>query len=470
MKVLLISTNTAASPYPVFPLGCGIIASVLKGAGHDVRMLDIMAESDGDIDTERILDLLRCELRSFHPELTGISIRNIDNVNILEEEIFLDIPRIIVSELHKLVPEMSVVLGGSGFSIMPEKILDFTGADFGIAGEGEALILELVDAITSGRMPENRILRCDGKGLEGKEIRGAEYSSSVSHKSTTVTEFYTGKGSILPIQTKRGCLNNCVYCTYPFLEGRILRDRAPEDVVSEMKILHEEHGADFLFFTDSVFNDADGRYLKIIEAIEKSGIDIPWTAFFQPDPELDADTVDRLIAAGLHSVELGPDAASDTTLKAIGKKFSFDDVVHCNKLFSDKHIAVANYFMMGGPGETEDTAKEGVENIRALDMSVSFVFLGIRILPGTPLFKIAIRENIITESTDLLNPVYYFSPSLDRKWLEDYLDSTLSKMKHCVYPPNSMDTGIQILRKMGYRGNLWEMMVKDSRRLPKTAQ
>jgi radical SAM superfamily enzyme YgiQ (UPF0313 family) len=125
--------------------------------------------------------------------------------------------------------------------------------------------------------------------------------------------------------------------------------------------------------------------------------------------------------------------------------------------------------MMGGPGETEKTAEKGVENIRALDMSVSFVFLGIRILPGTPLYKIALRENIITEDADLLQPTYYFSPNLERKWLENYLDSTLSRIKHCVYPPNSMDNGIQILRKMGYRGNLWEMMVKGSKRLRKVS-
>jgi hypothetical protein len=100
-------------------------------------------------------------------------------------------------------------------------------------------------------------------------------------------------------------------------------------------------------------------------------------------------------------------------------------------------------------------------------MSVSFVFLGIRILPGTPLYQIALQESIINKDTDIVQPHYYFSPQLERKWLEDYLDNTLTKIKHCVYPPNSMDAGIQILRQMGYRGNLWEMMVKNSKRLKK---
>ena len=464
MKILLISSNTATSPYPVFPLGCGIIASVLTEAGHDVRLFDVMPELEQCGSVEKTMLTLDCEIRKFAPDLVGISIRNIDNVNILEEKSFLAIPEKIVNSVRRLAPDVPVIMGGSGFSIMPEKILNYTGADYGIAGEGEEVILELIGDLESGRKPP-RILKGKGGGLRGRSIKGAEYSLLHDLSGNSLSEFYKSSGSILPLQTKRGCLNNCVYCTYPFLEGRNLRTRDPGDVVREMQLLKEEHGAEFIFFTDSVFNDAEGEYLKIIEVIEKSGLEIPWTAFFQPDPDLTNETVERLIASGLHSVELGPDATSNTTLKAIGKKFNFDDVIRCNQLFSDHHIAVANYFMMGGPEETEDTAREGVENIRKLNMSVSFVFLGIRILPGTPLFKLALNQNIISEETNLVNPVYYFSPQLDRVWLEEYLDSTLAKIKHCVYPPNSMDTGIQILRQMGYRGNLWEMMVKDSKRL-----
>jgi radical SAM superfamily enzyme YgiQ (UPF0313 family) len=297
--------------------------------------------------------------------------------------------------------------------------------------------------------------------LQGGNILGAEYFPELA-------KLYNKAGCVMPVQTKRGCSNHCVYCTYPLLEGRELRCRPPKAVVADMVELHEEHGADMIFFTDSVFNDAAGKYLDLVEAIEAAELDIPWTAFFQPDPDLTDKLVDRLVSAGLHSVELGPDATTDTTLKAIGKSFNFDDVVRCNELFAGKNIAVANYFMMGVPGETEVTAQLGVENIGKLDMSVSFVFLGVRILPGTPLFRIAVNEKIISADAPMLDPVYYFSPDLDRTWLEEYLEQTLSRIKHCVYPPNSMDSGIRILRQMGYRGNLWEMMVKNSRRLPKS--
>jgi radical SAM superfamily enzyme YgiQ (UPF0313 family) len=445
MKILLISSNNATNPYPVYPLGCAVIAEALICAGHEVEILDVMPIREN-------YDQLRQAVLDFQPAVVGISIRNIDNVNILEEKSFLKFPTQITEIIHSEFAGIPVILGGSGFSIMPERILEFVGADYGVAGEGEEIFINIVQQLEAGIKLDKKIFKSDNP-LYGSDIHGAVYQKNL-------VSFYSENGSILPLQTKRGGLNHCLYCSYPFLEGRNIRCRPPEDVVNDIRFLKEEMNADYLFFTDSVFNDADGEYLKIIEAIEKADVNLPWTAFFQPDPKLNRDLILRMAKTGLHSVELGPDAASDTTLKAIGKNFSFQDVLRCNELFASENIPVANYFMMGGPGENKQTVIEGVENIRALNMSVSFVFLGIRILPCTPLFKIAIKQNVISEDSDIITPHYYFSPEVDKKWLEKYLNDTLGKIKNCVYPPNSMDAGIQILRKMGYRGNLWELMVK----------
>ncbi len=452
MKILLFSSNTACAPYPTYPLGCSIICSALRAHGHEVKLMDMMPLKDTPEED------IACEIRNFSPDIAGISIRNIDNVNVLEQETFLDAPRKLVGTIRRTCPGIPVVLGGSAFSIMPERILEALGADYGIAGEGEVAFPDLVSMLEHGIEPPKKILRAP-QNLNGNLIRGDSYS-------TEITAFYSGQGSILPVQTKRGCPNKCMYCTYPHIEGTAIRTRDPKDVADDMTELKQRHNADFIFFTDSVFNDSEGRYMELVEHLEKNNPGIPWTAFFQPDPSLDQNILKRLADCGLHSVELGPDATSDTTLKAMGKNFSFDEVLRCNKLFASHNIAVANYFMMGGPGETEETAREGVDNIRLLDMSACFVFLGVRILPNTPLHILALSQNIISKDTDLTSPVYYFSPKLDRQWLENFLEQTLSKIKHCVYPPNSMDDGIRILRSMGYRGNLWEMMVKDSKRIP----
>jgi radical SAM superfamily enzyme YgiQ (UPF0313 family) len=432
-----------------------------------VLFFDFMMESNKETEEGGALSRFEREIREFHPSFIGLSIRNVDNVNTLEQETFLDIPKLIVETVRKTLPDVPVLLGGSGYSIMPAEILEAVGADYGVAGEGEQAVVEFAEALKKGELPREKITirtRPNFKTpLQGDAILGAEYLPRL-------VDFYNKAGCVMPVQTKRGCSNHCVYCTYPILEGRELRCRPPEDVVADMLNLRDNLGADMVFFTDSVFNDSRGKYLEIVDAMERERVNIPWTAFFQPDPGLTERLVERLAATGLQSVELGPDATTDDTLKSIGKSFSFEDVVRCNKLFAEKNIAVANYFMMGVPGETKETVEEGVENIKSLDMSVSFVFLGVRILPGTPLFHIAVKEKVISGDASMLEPVYYFPPDLDKKWLEDFLGETLAKIKHCVYPPNSMDSGIRILRQMGYRGNLWEMMVKNSRRLPKRSR
>ena len=152
MKIFLISANRSTEPYPVFPLGLATIANALRTAGHCVEIFDCLFDSD-----------LHERLRAFAPQLVGISLRNIDNENSLAEEWYLDDIRQLVASVHDVTRRArrsrpTVVLGGAGFSIMPEKILEHTNADYGIAGEGEVLIVKLADILARGEKPEARIL------------------------------------------------------------------------------------------------------------------------------------------------------------------------------------------------------------------------------------------------------------------------------------------------------------------------
>ncbi|MBI4838587.1 MAG: cobalamin B12-binding domain-containing protein, partial [Nitrospirae bacterium] len=89
MKILLISSNTATSPYPIYPLGLGIIAAALTAAGHDVLQVDILQKNAS-------LDAVAAEIVNFNPGLIGISVRNIDNVNLMHEQYYIDTVRNIV--------------------------------------------------------------------------------------------------------------------------------------------------------------------------------------------------------------------------------------------------------------------------------------------------------------------------------------------------------------------------------------
>ncbi len=442
MKVFLISSNIANTPYSVYPLGLSMIASSLQNAGHEVRQFDFLASN-------RSMGELTKGIKSFNPDIIGISIRNIDNVNLLNEQRYIEAVRDIVRDIRNTT-SAKIILGGSGFSIMPESILDKVGADYGIAGEGEALILEFINNMESKNPPKEKILR-SLPSLRGRGIPSAYYDERIM-------QFYLKSGNVASVQTKRGCIHKCIYCSYPILEGEKIRTREAKLVVDDIEGLINKHKAKYIFFTDSVFNDDQENYLKVLEEMRSRRINIPWTAFFKP-AKIDDKILLLMQATGLKAAEIGADAASDITLRNIGKSFLFRDVISCNDIFAKYNIATAHYFMFGCPGETKDTVLEGIDNIKSLKKTASFIFMGIRILPSTPLAKIAKRDGLIKEKQDLLEPVYYIAPGIDQKWLEDVLTESFKGMRNCVFPPDALDSSLAFLHKLGYSGSLWDMLI-----------
>jgi lipid biosynthesis B12-binding/radical SAM protein len=446
MRVLLISANVTLSPYPIYPLGVSMVAAALVKAGHSVQQSDFLMQNTS-------LEAIGNEVRQFNPDLIGISIRNIDNVNLMNEQYYIQNVRKIVSTIRKIT-EVKILLGGAGFSLIPDLILQETGADYGIIGEGEKLAVEFANNAEQGIYPQERLIG-PASLLPGGLIKSALYDEQL-------VEFYLHSGNIASIQTKRGCAYKCVYCTYPLLEGTELRRREAREVVDDIELLRDKHKTKYIFFVDSVFNDDEGAYLDVVDEMLRRDISIPWTGFIKPGGLTD-EIVERMKKTGFAAAEVGADAACDTTLKKMGKNFSFQDVVECNDLFARHGVATSHFFMFGGPGETEETVHEGIRNILGLQKCVSFIFMGIRILPDTPLARIAINENIISASDGLLKPTYYISPALDKKWLEETLTHAFAGERRCLFPPDSMETSLRMLHKLGYNGPLWDMLISGER-------
>jgi len=139
MKILLISANTITAPYPVYPLGLDYVARAVED-NHQVKLADMNSLRDD----EHLKEIIE----GFSPDILGISLRNIDNTDVVDPTGFIGTYRKLIQKIRGY-SNASIVLGGSGFTIFPEKILDSLNADYGIIGEGERLAL-LLDAIEKG--------------------------------------------------------------------------------------------------------------------------------------------------------------------------------------------------------------------------------------------------------------------------------------------------------------------------------
>ncbi len=166
MRVLLVSANTATTPYPVYPIGCSMIAAALINAGHEVCQFDYLKQDNS-------LDALSQSIEEFSPELIGISIRNIDNVNLLNEQCYIESVKDIVKKIRE-VTYAKVVLGGPGFSLIPDFILKETSADYGIIGEGESLMVDFTNNAANKTYPAEPLVGPETRHF-GKDIPSAKY-------------------------------------------------------------------------------------------------------------------------------------------------------------------------------------------------------------------------------------------------------------------------------------------------------
>ena len=123
-RVLLISANGYEVPYAVFPLGLAQVNAALRAAGHETRWMDCLADAAPIEQT----------LAEFQPDLIGVSLRNIDDVAFRKRDTLYG-TLFKLCERIRLCSTARIVVGGSGFSIFPERLLERSGADFGIQGE-----------------------------------------------------------------------------------------------------------------------------------------------------------------------------------------------------------------------------------------------------------------------------------------------------------------------------------------------
>jgi radical SAM superfamily enzyme YgiQ (UPF0313 family) len=447
-KVLLISDNRCTKPDPVFPLGLAYLNSALRRAGHDTHWVDSLAGA------EQIEDVLA----GYRPDVVGISVRNIDDVIIRKRETFFDnLPSLGETIRQKI--KCPVVVGGSGFSIFPRQLLDMTGADYGICGEGEAGFVSLLAALNNGRNFSGiagLVYRENGTVVinppagvpDGQTLETGDRPASVS-------DYYLRTSGMLNLQTQRGCACRCCYCTYPVIEGRHNRRRSAEAVADEFEQV-QRLGARYAFIVDSVFNSSPRHVTEICEAILRRNVKLGWGCFLRPQG-LTPELMRLMKRAGLAHIEFGSDSFCDEVLAAYQKGLTFDDILHSSELADRENIDFCHFLISGGPGETRETLRRGFEASLRIKNAVIIAVVGMRIYPGTQLFPQAVAEGCIGRETDLLAPAYYLAPGLKVDEVFAGLQQFARLASNWIVgdPPPAYTRLVERLRKKGTVGPLW---------------
>lgn len=411
-RVLLISANRERQPYPVVPNGLACVASALSAAGHDLRFLDLCFERDPVAAAAR-------GAREHDPAIVGVSVRNIDNSDAIALRHYTPEAKAIFDAVREAVPSAKLIAGGAAFGVAPEALFQSFGVDYAVAGDGERASVALVDALARGEevhaLP-GLVRLVDGRvhfTPPGEDARLDDLPNPALHRWIDIKR-YERHGATIPIQTKRGCVYKCVYCTYRNVEGWGYRTRDPEKVADEIEELHREAGVKCFDFVDSTFNSPPGHALEVCESIihRKMRVHLD-TTNFTPAAASD-ELLFAMRHAGFRTLGITAESASDPVLQKLEKGFTAAKAREVAERVEKFGIRALWIFLVGGPGETAQTLEETLRfaEWRLNRGDAVYLTVGLRIYPGTTLQRIAISEGVVSNEDTLLDPAFYFSPGL----------------------------------------------------------
>lgn len=462
MKIALINTNLIWPP--VAPIGLDYIAEALHAAGQSVQLLDLCWEDDPHAAIARFFADARFDL-------VGMTLRNTDDCAFVNGRSFLPQFR----EMVRSVRENSaapVVVGGVGFSVMPESILALTGADYGVWGEGEFVLPELALRL------EDRLPFMDLPGLVWRDNqvwrRNPPFWRSPAELPSMSRQWvdnrrYFQHGGQAGFETRRGCSCGCTYCADPVAKGNCVRLRPPRAVVDELERLLDQ-GINVLHTCDGEFNIPYKHAMDVCAEISRRGLGdrLRWYAYCAPAP-FTGELARAMREAGCAGIDFGADNGDATMLRRLGRPFGPGDILNATRLAKERGMVVMLDLLLGAPGESRASVERTVTLAREASPDRIGVTVGVRVYPGTPLAaQIAAVENAagITVEEDPLKPRFFLEPAIADEvfdWLHTmigdderflFFDPARPKQN---YNYNSNQRLVEAIEK-GYRGAFWDIL------------
>lgn len=454
MRILLISPNTEMLPDPVFPLGLAFLSGALEQSSHQHEILDLCF-------TEDYGEALDQSVADFAPEIIGLSLRNVDNVAYPNTHSYLPFYRKVVSHLREIT-SAPIVLGGSGFSLMPWLMLENLQADYGIVGEAEVTLVHFLDHMERGQVPDQLAGVVSASSKRVPQLLAPERSPSqdflMPWRDKLANEEYLRFGGMGNLQTKRGCGFSCVYCTYPLIEGPEVRLRPPKQVGEEIQQLRDQ-GVDTFFVVDNVFNFPPHHAQSICREILQRNLQVSWSCYLHPQFVTESLLL-LMKEAGCTGVEFGTDAGSDRLLTLLGKSFNTEEVLRASELCHKVGLSFCHSLVFGGPGESRETIRETLALMGEVSPTAVIAMVGIRLFPGTRLAEFASPEDLIITDETMLKPTFYLAESV-RLFVLDLLHEHAEENKNWILPGSNVNIDRRLqekLRRFGLKGPLWEHM------------
>jgi radical SAM superfamily enzyme YgiQ (UPF0313 family) len=410
----LINTNRMVPA--IAPIGLEYVAEVAARAGIEVSILDL-ALCDDPVKT------IPEYFAAHNPSLIGLSFRNVDDCFWPSAQWFVPGLAELVQRIHGL-SEAPIVVGGVGFSVFAQQVVNYTGVEFGIRGDGEAATISLYRQLRNGgdfaEVPG--LLWRQGEQILVNEPAWPADLSLPIRRTMIDNRTYFARGGQCGFETKRGCNRQCLYCADPLSKGSVPRSRKPAEVADEIESLLSE-GIDVLHTCDAEFNVPRSHAMAVCEELNRRSLGerVRWYAYLAVTP-FDAEMAAAMRKAGCVGINFTGDSASEQMLATYRQPHRSEDLANAVRLCRENGIKVMIDLLLGGPGETPQTAAETIDFIKRINPDCAGTSMGIRIYPGTGMVDAVQAEGPLetnpglrrkyTGPVDFFQPTFYISPAL----------------------------------------------------------
>jgi anaerobic magnesium-protoporphyrin IX monomethyl ester cyclase len=378
-----------------FPQGVAYIAAVLKKRGYEI---EIYNQDIHHYPEEHLTEYLNCH----HFDVVGVGVIG----GYYQYRKLLKIAAAINDSKDRPV----FILGGHGPSPEPAYFIKKTQADYVVIGEGEATMLELLEAIGNKKVVSNikgiayrkdndvvvnerqpLIRDIDSLPFPAYELFPMEYYRLFREPHANASDF------VFPVLSGRGCPFHCNFC-YRIDQG--FRPRSNESIIEEIKLLQRDYRINYINFSDELLMSSVSRIESLCQDFFKKHLNIKWSCNGRLN-FAKKDILSLMKKAGCLFINYGIEAMDDQILKNMNKDLTTKQIIEGIEATLEVGISPGYNIIFGNIGENRETLNKGVEFLLKYDDCAQFrTIRPVTPYPGSALYYYALERGMLKNAED----------------------------------------------------------------------
>ncbi len=398
-------------------MGVLVLAAVARARGYHVRLIDAKEQGSSPEAVSR-------QIAALHPDYLGLSATTISVTNAAR----------IAERVKGLCPEVVTILGGAHVSALPCRTLEvFPSIDFGIAGEGEVALFDLLERLDRGTAVDDiagLAYRRDGQiwcnprapyieDLDALPPPAWDLLPDFPHRFQPSLFSYP-RTPVATLITSRGCPFSCSFCDRS-TSGRKGRMHGVEYIVGLCRHL-VERGVRHVIFLDDLFTVRKQRVVDLCHAFLDEGFQFSWSCNSHPNL-LDFDTLKLMRRAGCWQIAYGIESGSQRILDVVKHEVRIPRMRETLRMTRAAGIRTKGYVMIGHPTEGLDSLAETAAFLKVVELDLCQI-TKFTPYPGTPAYPTIHQHGTFDEDWERMNAMnFMFLPhGLNEETLENYFD------------------------------------------------